>query len=111
MTTVFSSVFTGGTLTLSGFLIALAAALILGAVCALVYSFHSAHTRGFLSTLALLPAIVAVIIMMVSGSIGHLQGVGEISLVRFISQRLQKIRYVGGAFHRFVLPLLFNWRY
>ncbi len=38
-------------------------------------------------------------------NVGHLQGVGEISLVRFISQRLQKIRYVGGAFHKKVLPL------
>jgi len=86
MTTVFSSVFTGGTLTLTGFLIALAAALILGALCALVYSFHSAHTRGFLSTLALLPAIVAVIIMMVSGSIGASVAVaGTFSLVRFRS--------------------------
>ena len=38
-------------------------------------------------------------------NVGHLQGVGEISLVRFISQRLQKITYVGGSFHRIVLLL------
>ena len=86
MTTIFSSIFTGGTLTLSGFLIALAVALILGALCALVYSSHSVHTRGFLGTLALLPAIVAVVIMMVNGSIGASVAVaGTFSLVRFRS--------------------------
>ncbi len=58
----------------------------LGAVIALVYSYHTAHSNGFLVTVALLPAIVAVIIMMVNGSIGASVAVaGTFSLVRFRS--------------------------
>ena len=60
--------------------------MVLGAVIALVYSYHTAHSNGFLVTVALLPAIVAVIIMMVNGSIGASVAVaGTFSLVRFRS--------------------------
>ena len=41
-------------------------------------------------------------------NVGHLQGVGEISLVRFISQRLQKVAYVGGSFHNSVKKISFS---
>ena len=86
MSTLFSSIFTTSTLTLSSFLISLAVALVLGALIAVVYSFHTAHTKGFLGTVALLPAIVAVVIMMVNGSIGASVAVaGTFSLVRFRS--------------------------
>lgn len=86
MTELFTSIFQGGTLTPVGFLISLAVALALGAGIAFVYSYHTAHTNGFLVTIALLPAIVAVIIMMVNGSIGASVAVaGTFSLVRFRS--------------------------
>ena len=53
---------------------------------ALVFSYHKAHSNGFLITVAMLPAIVAVIIMMVNGSIGASVAVaGTFSLVRFRS--------------------------
>ena len=58
MTELFTSIFQGGTLTPVGFLISLAVALALGAGIAFVYSYHTAHTNGFLVTIALLPAIV-----------------------------------------------------
>ena len=58
----------------------------LGAIIALVYSYHTEHSNGFLVTVAMLPAIVAVIIMMVNGSIGASVAVaGTFSLVRFRS--------------------------
>ena len=86
MTSIFASIFTAGTLTTQGFMISIAAALVLGALIALVYSRSSAHSNGFLITVAMLPAIVAVIIMMVSGSIGASVAVaGAFSLVRFRS--------------------------
>ena len=51
-----------------------------------MYSYHTAHSNGFLITVSLLPAIVAVIIMMVNGSIGASVAVaGTFSLVRFRS--------------------------
>lgn len=86
MTNIFGSIFASGSLTIGGFVISLAVALVLGAIIALVYSYHTAHSNGFLVTVALLPAIVAVIIMMVNGSIGASVAVaGAFSLVRFRS--------------------------
>lgn len=86
MTNIFASIFSTGVLTISGFIISLVVALVLGAIIALVYSYHTAHSNGFLVTVAMLPAIVAVIIMMVNGSIGASVAVaGTFSLVRFRS--------------------------
>ena len=86
MTNIFGSIFTTGALTIQGFVISIVIALILGALIALVYSYHTAHSNGFLVTVAMLPAIVAVIIMMVNGSIGASVAVaGTFSLVRFRS--------------------------
>ena len=61
MWNIFASIFTAGTLTVQGFAISIVAALVLGALIALVYSRSSAHSNGFLVTIAMLPAIVAVI--------------------------------------------------
>lgn len=86
MTNIFGSIFASGVLGIGGFVISLAVALVLGAIIAIVYSYHTAHSNGFLVTVAMLPAIVAVIIMMVNGSIGASVAVaGTFSLVRFRS--------------------------
>lgn len=77
---------TTNTITVSDFLIVTAAALVLGAVFALVYARGDACSRGFTVTLAMLPAIVCLVIMMVSGSVGAGVAVaGTFSLVRFRS--------------------------
>ena len=57
-------------ITLQVFLICVGAALALGALMALVYCFRTAHSSSFVVTLALLPATVAVVIMMVNGNLG-----------------------------------------
>lgn len=68
------------------FLFCLAAALLLGIITALAYYFRNEHTKSFVITLALLPAAVAVVIMMVNGNIGAGVAVaGAFSLVRFRS--------------------------
>ena len=73
-------------ITLRGFLICIGAALILGAAMALVYCFRTPHSKSFVFTLALLPATVAVVIMMVNGNLGAGVAVaGAFSLVRFRS--------------------------
>jgi uncharacterized membrane protein YhiD involved in acid resistance len=75
-----------GTITLTGFLVSIAAALVLGAGMTLIYTYKNTYTKSFAVTLATLPAIVAVIIMMVSGSLGAGVAVaGTFSLVRFRS--------------------------
>ncbi len=73
-------------LTASAFLIVLASALALGALHALLYGFNNRSSKSFAVTLATLPAIVSVVILMVSGSIGAGVAVaGTFSLVRFRS--------------------------
>lgn len=68
------------------FLACIAAALIIGIIIAFVYSFRSRYTQSFVLTLVVLPAIVAVVIMMVNGNIGAGVAVaGAFSLVRFRS--------------------------
>ena len=68
------------------FVTSVAAALALGLALALIYCFRSRFTKSFLITLATLPAIVAVVIMMVNGNLGAGVAVaGAFSLVRFRS--------------------------
>lgn len=83
----FTNLFDGAAgITLGSFLICLGAALILGTLMALVYTFRTAYTRSFVVTVAMLPAVVCVIIMMVGGNLGAGVAVaGTFSLVRFRS--------------------------
>lgn len=74
------------TLQFSAFLIVILSALVLGALHALLYGFNNRSSKSFAVTLATLPAIVSVVILMVSGSIGAGVAVaGTFSLVRFRS--------------------------
>ena len=83
----FASLYNATTgITLQTFLICVGAALLLGAVLAAVYCFRTVHSASFTVTLALLPATVAVVIMMVNGNLGAGVAVaGAFSLVRFRS--------------------------
>ena len=68
------------------FLLCLGVSLLLGLIMAAAYMFKNEHTKSFLVTLALLPAVVCVVIMMVNGNIGAGVAVaGAFSLVRFRS--------------------------
>lgn len=73
-------------ISVSQFLICIAAALVIGIFLALVYTYKTRYTLSFLVTLATLPAIVSVVIMMVNGNVGAGVAVaGAFSLVRFRS--------------------------
>ena len=73
-------------LTLSAFLICTAVSLALGIGLALVSRFHARTTQSFAVTLAILPMVVQVVIMLVNGNIGAGVAVaGAFSLVRFRS--------------------------
>lgn len=74
------------TINVKEFLICIAAALLIGVFLAAIYSYKSHYTKSFVITLATLPAIVCVVIMMVNGNIGAGVAVaGAFSLVRFRS--------------------------
>lgn len=83
---IFSGLYSSGSITLGGFFAAIGTALILGAILALVYMYRTRHTASFVVTLALLPATASVVIMMVSGNLGAGVAVaGTFSLIRFRS--------------------------
>ncbi len=68
------------------FMLCLGTALVLGLIMALAYMYRTRYTKSFVVSLALLPAVVCVVIMMVNGNVGTGVAVaGAFSLVRFRS--------------------------
>lgn len=83
---LFTSIIDGIDLTVTTFLICLAAALFCGVCTAFAGGFRTAVSKSFLVSLILLPPIVATVITMVNGNIGTGVAVmGAFSLVRFRS--------------------------
>ena len=63
-----------------------ATSLILGLVLAMVYKYKTLHTKEFVITLTLMPALIAIIILLVNGNLGTSVAVaGAFSLIRFRS--------------------------
>ncbi len=89
MDTIFKGIFDNEltqTISVQDFLLCLGVSLVLGLIMAAAYMWKNEHTKSFLVTLALLPAVVCVVIMMVNGNIGAGVAVaGAFSLVRFRS--------------------------
>ncbi len=68
------------------FLLCLGASLVIGILMAFAYMYRTRYTKSFVVTLALLPAVVCIVIMMVNGNVGTGVAVaGAFSLVRFRS--------------------------
>lgn len=73
-------------ISVTDFLLCVATSLALGVLMALTYMFRTRYTKSFVITLALLPTVVCVVIMMVNGNVGAGVAVaGAFSLVRFRS--------------------------
>ena len=73
-------------ISVTDFLLCLGCSLVLGLVMAFAYMYRTRYTKSFVVTLALLPAVVCVVIMMVNGNVGTGVAVaGAFSLVRFRS--------------------------
>ena len=73
-------------ISVSDFLLCVICSLIIGLILALGYMHRSKYTKSFIVTLALLPTVVCVVIMMVNGNVGAGVAVaGAFSLVRFRS--------------------------
>ncbi len=73
-------------ISVSDFLLCLVFSLALGLVISLAYMYRARYTKSFVITLALLPAVVCVVIMLVNGNVGTGVAVaGAFSLVRFRS--------------------------
>lgn len=89
LSTLFSGIFDTDlthVIAVSDFLLCVGCALIIGLILAGCYMYRTRYTKGFVATLALLPAVVCVVIMMVNGNVGTGVAVaGAFSLVRFRS--------------------------
>ena len=73
-------------ISVTDFLLCLGFSLVLGLVMAFAYMYRTRYTTSFVITLALLPAVVCVVIMLVNGNVGTGVAVaGAFSLVRFRS--------------------------
>ncbi len=73
-------------ISITDFILCMGVSLILGFVMALAYMYRTRYTKSFVITLALLPAVVCVVIMLVNGNVGTGVAVaGAFSLVRFRS--------------------------
>ena len=73
-------------ISVSDFLLCVGCALVIGLILAGAYMYGTKYTKSFVATLALLPAVVCVVIMMVNGNVGTGVAVaGAFSLVRYRS--------------------------
>ncbi len=73
-------------ISVTDFLLCLGVSLVIGLLMAFSYMYRTRYTKSFVITLALLPAVVCVVIMMVNGNVGTGVAVaGAFSLVRFRS--------------------------
>lgn len=73
-------------ITVTDFMLCVGCALLIGIILAFSHMYRSRYTKSFVMTLALLPAVVCVVIMMVNGNVGAGVAVaGAFSLVRFRS--------------------------
>ena len=87
-TDLFSSILTttNSSMTVSQIGLILATSLVLGVVLAMVYKYKTLHTKEFVITLTLMPALIAIIILLVNGNLGTSVAVaGAFSLIRFRS--------------------------
>ena len=89
MDKLFQGIFTeemAPVISVTDFLLCISVSLMLGLLMAAVCAWKNRHSKSFVITIGLLPAVVCVVIMMVNGNIGAGVAVaGAFSLVRFRS--------------------------
>jgi len=74
------------TITITNFIACIGISLILGLFLAITYTYKTKYSKSFVVTMAVLPAVVCMVIMMVNGNLGTGVAVaGAFSLVRFRS--------------------------
>ena len=86
--------------TLPSLLLCILASLVIGVGIALIYMYKNVYSKNFVITLALLPAMVQIVIMLVNGNLGTgIAVMGAFSLVRFRSVP-GSAREIGSICHR-----------
>lgn len=87
--TIFRGLFdaeTASVISVADFMICIISSLVIGWMISVMYMYKNTYSRSFIVTIATIPAIVCVVIMMVNGNVGAGVAVaGAFSLVRFRS--------------------------
>ncbi len=87
--TIFRGLFdaeTASVIAVSDFMACIVSALVIGLILAVIHMYKNTYSKSFIATIATIPAIVCVVIMMVNGNVGAGVAVaGAFSLVRFRS--------------------------
>ncbi len=111
MLNLFNSIIPTTGVTPAVFIILVLVTLVLGGILALVHTYKNDYTKSFVMTLAILPAVVAVVILMVNGNIGAGVAVaGAFSLVRFRSAP-GTAREIGALFAAMGMGLIMGMGY
>lgn len=77
---------TASVISVTDFMICIVSSLVLGLILSVMYMYKNTYSKSFIVTIATIPAIVCVVIMMVNGNVGAGVAVaGAFSLVRFRS--------------------------
>ncbi len=102
MSNIFDSIFEYGSgtsdISIVSFLIVTSVSLVLGFIIAKAATYKQSSSKSFITTLAVLPAIVQMIIMIVNGNVGTgIAVMGTFSLVRFRSLQ-GNAREIAGVF-------------
>jgi hypothetical protein len=83
---IFGTIMTNGSITGGAFIASTLCSLAIGIFIAFMYTIKNSYSKSYIVTLALLPAVVQVVIMLVNGNIGAgIAVAGAFSLVRFRS--------------------------
>ena len=108
---IFGTIMTNGLITGASFFIATICSLVIGCFIAFMYTIKNNYSKSYIITLALLPAIVQMVIMMVNGNIGAGVAVaGAFSLVRFRSAQ-GTAREIANLFMAMTIGLLTGMGY
>ena len=111
LNTIISSIVGNADISIIQFIVPILSALILGFILARMSMGDNGSSKGFIVTLALLPAIVCVVIMAVNGNIGAGVAVaGAFSLVRFRSAQ-GTAREIANLFMAMTIGLLTGMGY
>ncbi|MDE7478106.1 MAG: DUF4956 domain-containing protein [Lachnospiraceae bacterium] len=77
---------TANVISVADFMICIVSSLVIGFIISVMYMYKNTYSKSFIVTIATIPAIVCVVIMMVNGNVGAGVAVaGAFSLVRFRS--------------------------
>lgn len=111
MLNIFNTIIPSTGITPAVFMILVLVSLVLGGILALLHTYRNDYTRSFVLTVAILPAVVCVVIMMVNGNIGAGVAVaGAFSLVRFRSAP-GNAREIGTIFAAMGMGLIMGMGY